>query len=79
MHVMIITPSIHYCMGGVAFNADAEVLSVDGGSPIGGLFAAGEVTGGLHGQNRLAGNSLAECVVFGRVAARSALKYMAKL
>jgi succinate dehydrogenase/fumarate reductase flavoprotein subunit len=49
------------------------VLSEDG-TPIVGLYAAGEVSGGLHGANRLGGNSLAECVVFGRIAGQQAAK-----
>lgn len=69
-----ITPVIHYCMGGVAIDSEAHVLNQDG-SPIPGLFAAGEVTGGVHGKNRLAGNSLLECVVFGRKAGQSAVMY----
>jgi succinate dehydrogenase/fumarate reductase flavoprotein subunit/NAD(P)H-flavin reductase len=68
----LVTPCLHYTMGGVRINASAEVLtqvsSFDAVKSIPGLFAAGEVTGGLHGRNRLGGNSLLECVVFGRVA-----------
>jgi len=62
----LVTPVIHYCMGGVAISADGSVLREDG-APIKGLYAAGEVIGGLHGKNRLGGNALSECVVFGRV------------
>jgi len=69
-----ITPVIHYCMGGIAIDNEAHVLNQDG-SPIPGLFAAGEVTGGVHGKNRLGGNSLLECVVFGRRAGQSAVMY----
>jgi fumarate reductase flavoprotein subunit len=65
--VALITPAIHYTMGGLKFNSKAQVINTKG-EPIEGLFAAGEVTGGLHGKNRLAGNSLLECVVFGRIA-----------
>ena len=61
--------------GGVAINPEAQVLDAEG-SPIPGLFAAGEVTGGLHGANRLGGNSLLDCVVFGRAAGRSAAAYI---
>ncbi len=53
-------------------DAGARVLRADG-SAVAGLYAAGEVTGGLHGANRLGGNSLLECVVFGRIAAATAL------
>ena len=62
----IVTPVIHYCMGGLRIDAEGAVLTPDG-SPIPGLHAAGEVIGGLHGKNRLGGNALTECVVFGRV------------
>jgi fumarate reductase flavoprotein subunit len=60
-----IGPGIHYTMGGVKINTNTEVLNKDG-EPIPGLFAAGEVTGGLHGQNRIGGNSVAEIIIFGR-------------
>ncbi|KAJ2887947.1 Osmotic growth protein 1 [Coemansia asiatica] len=68
----VVTPSIHYTMGGLRFDENARVLHADSSLPIPGLFAAGEVTGGLHGANRLAGNSLLECVVFGREAGKQA-------
>lgn len=71
LYTMYVTPSIHYTMGGVQFNVNAQVLDRES-RPIPGLYAAGEVTGGLHGMNRLAGNSLLECVVFGRTAGRNA-------
>ncbi|OMH83381.1 Fumarate reductase 2 [Zancudomyces culisetae] len=67
----IITPSLHYTMGGLLFNSNTQVLKEDG-SPISGLYAAGEVTGGLHGANRLGGNSLLECVVYGSEAGKQA-------
>lgn len=61
-----VTPVLHYCMGGLTINSLGQVL--DGkGEPIPSLFAAGEVTGGVHGNNRLAGNSLLECLVFGTI------------
>ncbi|MCE5173602.1 flavocytochrome c [Paenibacillus profundus] len=60
-----IGPGIHYTMGGVRINTNTEVLDKDG-KPIPGLFAAGEVTGGLHGENRIGGNSVAEIIIFGR-------------
>ena len=72
---MIITPSIHYTMGGLKINSKSEVIDING-NQIYGLFAAGEVTGGVHGSNRLGGNSLAECGVFGRISADSAVKYI---
>jgi fumarate reductase flavoprotein subunit len=54
-------------MGGVKINTNTEVLNKDGAA-IPGLYAAGEVTGGLHGQNRIGGNSVAEIIIFGRQA-----------
>ena len=65
------TPSCHHTMGGVQINADAQVLRADG-SAISGLYAAGEVTGGIHGGNRLGGNAIADTVVFGRIAGQNA-------
>ncbi|WP_314590786.1 flavocytochrome c [Paenibacillus terrigena] len=62
-----IAPGIHYTMGGVKINTNTEVLNRDG-KPIPGLYAAGELTGGLHGQNRIGGNSVAEIIIFGRQA-----------
>merc|ERR1711966_471274 len=73
-YVAIITPVIHYCMGGLEVTADAEVISNKGVIP--GLYAAGEIAGGVHGNNRLGGNSLLDCVVFGRVAGKAAAKYI---
>jgi len=65
-------------MGGLKIDTDTEVLKEDG-STIPGLFAAGEVTGGVHGANRLGGNAVADFVVFGRIAGQSAADYaMAK-
>merc|ERR1719213_1497261 len=72
-YVAIITPVIHYCMGGLEITADSEVVGPKGKIP--GLYAAGEIAGGVHGNNRLGGNSLLDCVVFGRVAAKAACKY----
>merc|ERR1712064_176399 len=74
-HVAIVTPVIHYCMGGMSTNADAEALTADG-KVIGGLYSAGEAAGGIHGNNRLGGNSLLDCVVYGRVSGRSAARYL---
>jgi hypothetical protein len=72
-HVAVITPVLHYCMGGIRVAPDTSVLTPDG-KPVAGLFAAGEVMGGVHGENRLGGSSLLDCVVFGRVAGRKALQ-----
>jgi len=73
-YVAIITPVIHYCMGGLEITEDAEVVGSEGVIP--GLYAAGEIAGGVHGNNRLGGNSLLDCVVFGRVAGVAACKYI---
>merc|ERR1711988_353718 len=73
-YVAIITPVIHYCMGGLEIDADGAVLGQNG--PIKGLYCAGEVAGGVHGNNRLEGNSLLDCVVFGRVTGVAATKYI---
>ena len=68
LYVGTVTPVLHYCQGGLAIDTSGRVLrSVKPPVAIPGLFAAGEVTGGLHGRNRLGGNSMTECVVFGRV------------
>ena len=74
-NVSIIQPCIHYCMGGVQVTADSEVIG-EGDKIIPGLFGAGEVNGGIHGENRLGGSSLLDCVAFGRVAGRSAARLM---
>ncbi|MCR4817341.1 MAG: flavocytochrome c [Fretibacterium sp.] len=66
-----VTPGIHHTMGGLKIDAKARVLHKDG-SVIPGLFAAGEVTGGVHGGNRLGGTAVADFVVFGRIAGQSA-------
>ena len=65
---MLIYPTLHYQNGGVMFKSD-------GTTGVEGLFAAGEVTGGVHGENRLMGNSLLDVTVFGRIAGRSAAEY----
>ena len=69
-----IAPGIHHTMGGVKINTDCEVLTA-GGSAIPGLFAAGEVTGGVHGGNRIGGNAVCDFVVFGRVAGSGAAAF----
>ncbi|MEJ2642715.1 MAG: flavocytochrome c [Desulfosarcinaceae bacterium] len=66
-----IWPKVHYTMGGARIDAKTRVLDLDG-QPIPGLFAAGEVTGGVHGACRLGGNAITECLYFGRVAGRLA-------
>merc|ERR1712241_1055766 len=74
-YVAIITPVIHYCMGGLEIDVNSAVVASNGRA-IQGLYAAGEVAGGVHGNNRLGGNSLLDCVVFGRVAGLHCAKYM---
>lgn len=70
-------PGIHHTMGGVKINVNAEVIDVDG-NVIPGVFAAGEVTGGVHGRNRLGGNAVSDIITFGRIAGESAVKYTDK-
>jgi len=74
-YVAIITPVIHYCMGGLEIDVNSSVIGSNG-NPIPGLYCAGEVAGGVHGNNRLGGNSLLDCVVFGRVSGRHCAKYI---
>ena len=73
-----VAPAVHYTMGGLAINTKTQVLQTNG-QVIPGLFAAGEVTGGLHGNNRIGGNSIAETIVFGRQAGQQAFKYLQNL
>jgi flavocytochrome c len=75
-HAAIITPVLHYCMGGLEINDRAEVISEKTRKPIPGLYAAGEASGGVHGKNRLGGSALLECVVFGRVAGGTVSQYV---
>lgn len=67
-------PTVHHTMGGVKINTETQVIGTDG-NVIPGLFAAGEVTGGIHGANRLGGNALTDTVVFGRIAGVRASEY----
>ena len=71
-YVSRLGPKIHHTMGGVAINTDAQALDVVTGDPIPGLYAAGEVTGGVHGASRLGGVAVGDCLVFGRTAGRNA-------
>ncbi len=70
-----VTAGVHHTMGGLTINANTEVLAEDG-SVIPGLYAAGEVTGGVHGANRLGGNAVADFTVFGRIAGQQASAYV---
>lgn len=73
-----ITPVVHYTMGGLAISAKTECVDEKARRTIPGLYAAGEVTGGVHGRNRLGGSGLAEAVVLGRMSGNNALEYMSK-
>ena len=70
-----VTAGIHHTMGGLKIDPETHVLNTDG-QIIPGLFAAGEVTGGVHGGNRLGGNAVADFVVFGRIAGEQAAAYV---
>ncbi len=72
-----IAPGVHHTMGGLKIDVDTHVIGASG-EPIPGLFAAGEVTGGIHGGNRLGGNAVADIVIFGRQAGQSAAAYCDK-
>merc|ERR1719502_246355 len=74
-YVAIITPTIHYCMGGLTIDERSRCMDKNN-KVIPGLYVAGEAAGGVHGNNRLGGNSLLDCVVFGRVAGKHCAKYM---
>ena len=69
-----VTAGIHHTMGGLKIDPQTHVINTDG-EIIPGLFAAGEVTGGVHGANRLGGNAVADFVVFGRIAGAEAAAY----
>ncbi len=73
-YAVAVAPGIHHTMGGVAITPESEVLDIQS-RPIPGLYAAGEVTGGVHGFNRLGGNAVADTVVFGRRSGERAAKY----
>lgn len=66
-----ISPAVHHTMGGVRINTNAEVIAKNG-RPIKGLYAAGEVTGGIHGANRIGGNAVADITIFGKIAGENA-------
>lgn len=64
-------PKVHYCMGGIRIDTYARVIHIGTGEPIPGLYAAGEVVGGVHGASRLGSNSIVDCLVFGRIAGKN--------
>ena len=71
-----VTAGVHHTMGGLKIDTNTEVLDADGNA-IPGLFAAGEITGGVHGANRLGGNAVADFTVFCRIAGKAASDYAA--
>ncbi len=75
LYALTVQPGVHHTMGGLKINTETEVLTEDG-SAIPGLYAAGEVTGGVHGSNRLGGNAVADFTVFGRIAGQQAAAYV---
>lgn len=76
-YVAQVAPGIHHTMGGLKINTATEVLDA-AGAAIPGLFACGEVTGGVHGGNRVGGNAILDCLVFGRASGDSSAAYVAK-
>ncbi|MDN6621340.1 MAG: FAD-binding protein, partial [Lactococcus sp.] len=74
-YAIAVSPGIHHTMGGVKINTETQVLKKDG-TVIKGLYAAGEVTGGLHGSNRIGGNAVADIIIFGRQAGTQAAAYV---
>ncbi|NHI70139.1 flavocytochrome c [Lactococcus garvieae] len=74
IYAIKVAPGIHHTMAGVKINTQTQVLKEDG-QPIKGLYAAGEVTGGLHGGNRIGGNAVADIIIFGRQAGQESAKY----
>lgn len=71
-YVVRLSPKVHHTMGGCAINANAQALDIISGEPIPGLYAAGEVAGGVHGASRLGSCAYADCLVFGRIAGQNA-------
>jgi succinate dehydrogenase/fumarate reductase flavoprotein subunit len=67
-YLVRLKPKIHYCNGGIQINPRAQVMNIEDHQPIPRLYAAGEVTGGVHGASRISGMSICECLVFGRIA-----------
>lgn len=70
-------PAVHHTMGGITINTKAQVMDTEG-NPVPGLYAAGEVTGGIHGANRLGGNAVADICIYGKIAADTALEEIKK-
>ncbi len=72
-YIQKVAPSVHHTMGGVVINTQAQVMTAEG-QVVEGLYAAGEVTGGIHGKNRLGGNAITDLTVFGRIAGEEVVK-----
>ena len=70
-YAVAFTPVVHHTMGGLEINGSAEVLNAEG-QVIEGLYAAGEVTGGIHGTNRVGGNAVPDALTFGKIAGETA-------
>ncbi|KAJ6446320.1 fumarate reductase [Purpureocillium lavendulum] len=79
VYVGRVTPVVHFTMGGAVIDEKSQVMASKLGAPdpkpVAGLWAAGEITGGIHGDNRLGGSSLLECVVYGLIAGEEASKH----
>ena len=73
-YAILVKPGIHHTMGGLKINTNTEVLN-EKGKVISGLFAAGEVTGGIHGANRLGGTAVTDIIVFGQIAGENAADF----
>ena len=73
-YAILVKPGIHHTMGGLKINTNTEVLN-EKGEVISGLFAAGEVTGGIHGANRLGGTAVTDIIVFGQIAGENAADF----
>lgn len=72
-YAMRLWPKVHFTMGGIRINVDSQVIDLEG-NIIQGLYAAGEITGGVHGASRLGSCSITDCIVFGRIAGKKAAK-----
>jgi len=76
-HAIEVAPGVHHTMGGVRINTLTEVLNAQG-NKVDGLYAAGELTGGIHGSNRIGGNAVADIIIFGRQAGKQAAGYLTR-
>lgn len=72
-YLMKAAPAVHHTMGGLKINTNAEVINTEG-NVIEGLYAAGELTGGIHGENRLGSDAITDIIVYGRIAGQNAAK-----